>query len=97
MGFLARIKSSYFFTSLEVGKYTKRRRSNSTEFESRDSDFYRKNYVHGEYLHRLSEQYGRCSGEETEKWVARRQERRRCTMCNDGMIRSSEMYNEVVY
>ncbi|KAJ1912323.1 hypothetical protein IWQ60_009712 [Tieghemiomyces parasiticus] len=52
MGLVAKIKKSFFFTQLEVGKYTKRRTSTMPEYDTKSREFYEKNYVDGSYLHR---------------------------------------------
>ncbi|KAI8056177.1 hypothetical protein BDF22DRAFT_653844 [Syncephalis plumigaleata] len=51
MGFIDRIKSSYFYTNLKVGRYTKRRRALVSEFNQKPAEFYERYYRDGEYLH----------------------------------------------
>ncbi|KAJ1984441.1 hypothetical protein H4R34_000646 [Dimargaris verticillata] len=52
MGFFKKIKQSFLFTHLEVGKYTKRRTSTMPEYDTKSREFYEKNYADGCYLHR---------------------------------------------
>ncbi|KAJ1957362.1 hypothetical protein IWQ62_005108 [Dispira parvispora] len=58
MGIFGKIKSSFFFTHWEVGKYTKRRASTVPDFDSKTREFYEKNYVDGHYLHRSASTQG---------------------------------------
>ncbi|KAJ1993913.1 hypothetical protein H4R33_000484 [Dimargaris cristalligena] len=51
MGLITKLKKSFFFTQMEVGKYTKRRTSTMPEYDSKSRDFYEKNYVDGNYIH----------------------------------------------
>jgi hypothetical protein len=51
MGLIDRIKSSYFYTNLKIGRYTKRRRSSISEFNQKPAEFYERYYCNGEYLH----------------------------------------------
>jgi hypothetical protein len=83
MGLLTKLKSSYLFTHFEVGKYTKRRRSMSCEFEPQDKDFYGKNYQNGEYLHCISEKGEHRDSVSKKRW----------SMVG-GSVRSSEAYND---
>ncbi|KAJ1676510.1 hypothetical protein EV182_008054, partial [Spiromyces aspiralis] len=50
MGLMKKLRNSYFFTHLEVGKYTKRRTSQSRDFTPQDPKFYEENYVNGQYV-----------------------------------------------
>ncbi|KAJ1982025.1 hypothetical protein H4R35_000475 [Dimargaris xerosporica] len=52
MGIFKKIKQSFLFTHLEVGKYTKRRASTVPEYDTKSREFYEKNYTDGYYLHR---------------------------------------------
>ena len=95
MGLLDKIKSSYLFTHLEVGKYTKRRRSMSCEFESQDREFYGKNYQNGEYLHCIEEHPSRrnsmaVTGSSKNRWSTVGS----TSGAGSVPIRSSEAYNE---
>ncbi|KAJ1919124.1 hypothetical protein H4219_002173 [Mycoemilia scoparia] len=54
MGLMKKIRNSYLFTHLEVGKYTKRRTSNTKDFESQSPKFYEQNYIDGQYVNTAS-------------------------------------------
>ena len=51
VGLVMKLKSSYFWTSLKIGKYTRRRtRGKNGEFEPRSKRYYEETYRDGTYL-----------------------------------------------
>jgi len=48
MSFIKKIKSQY--EMWKITKYTRRRSAMSPDFEQKDSEYYRQNYVNGVYL-----------------------------------------------
>ncbi|CAG8517940.1 18232_t:CDS:2, partial [Acaulospora morrowiae] len=54
MPFLGKIKSQY--EMWKINKYTRRRSTLAKDFEQRDPDFYKQNYVNGVYLNTIPNQ-----------------------------------------
>ncbi|CAG8507116.1 10415_t:CDS:2 [Cetraspora pellucida] len=61
MSFFKKLKSQYEIW--KINKYTRRRNAMTPDFEQRDPDFYKQNYVNGVYLNTTNnESFHRKSG-----------------------------------
>ncbi|EXX69976.1 hypothetical protein RhiirA1_419116 [Rhizophagus irregularis] len=84
MSIIKKIKSQY--EMWKVTKYTKRRSTMTPEFEQKDPDFYKQNYVNGVYLNYASPDSPTSSKRDSRGSVKRHSKSQK-------IIRCSETYN----
>ncbi|GBB90928.1 hypothetical protein RclHR1_01800013 [Rhizophagus clarus] len=88
MSIIKKIKSQY--EMWKVTKYTKRRSTMTPEFEQKDPDFYKQNYVNGVYLNYASPDSPTSSKRDSSKSNASYVKRH---SKSQKIIRCSETYN----